>query len=106
MERDQPWFLSNQSQDLQKVAGFGAVLRVHTSTNVRATDLSGAFYTSDTTDVGLDGDKKVAGGLSVTFGSTRGVEPCSVLCSTPAVQGSHGSASTAWGRGAGFRTAL
>ena len=78
------------------------MLPVQTSTSVHAVDFSGAFYTSDTTDVGLDGNKMVTGGLGITFGSTRGVEPCSVLCSTPAVQGSHGSASIAWGRAGGF----
>ena len=102
MEHDQERFLRDQSQDLQKVIGFDAVLPVQTSTSVHAVDFSGAFYTSDTTDVGLDGNKMVTGGLGITFGSTRGVEPCSVLCSTPAVQGSHGSASTAWGRAGGF----
>lgn len=56
-EHDQQRFLSDHSQDLQKVIGFNAVLWVQTSTHVRAVDFFVAFYMSDATDVGLGGDK-------------------------------------------------
>lgn len=56
-ERDQQRFLSDHSQDPQKVIGFDAVLRAQTSTHVRAVDFFVAFYMSGTIDVGRDGDE-------------------------------------------------
>uniref|UniRef100_A0A5F9DR23 SEC24 homolog C, COPII coat complex component n=1 Tax=Oryctolagus cuniculus TaxID=9986 RepID=A0A5F9DR23_RABIT len=61
-ENDQERFLSDLRRDVQKVVGFDAVMRVRTSTGIRAVDFFGAFYMSNTTDVelaGLDGDKTV-----------------------------------------------
>ncbi|XP_057593541.1 protein transport protein Sec24C isoform X2 [Hippopotamus amphibius kiboko] len=62
VENDQERFLSDLHRDVQKVVGFDAVMRVRTSTGIRAVDFFGAFYMSNTTDVelaGLDGDKTV-----------------------------------------------
>lgn len=62
VENDQDRFLSDLRWDVQKVVGFDAVMRVRTSTGIRAVDFFGAFYMSNTTDVelaGLDGDKTV-----------------------------------------------
>uniref|UniRef100_A0A7N9D2N6 Protein transport protein Sec24C n=1 Tax=Macaca fascicularis TaxID=9541 RepID=A0A7N9D2N6_MACFA len=62
VENDQERFLSDLRRDVQKVVGFDAVMRVRTSTGIRAVDFFGAFYMSNTTDVelaGLDGDKTV-----------------------------------------------
>ncbi|XP_021573684.1 protein transport protein Sec24C [Carlito syrichta] len=62
VEHDQERFLSDLRRDVQKVVGFDAVMRVRTSTGIRAVDFFGAFYMSNTTDVelaGLDGDKTV-----------------------------------------------
>uniref|UniRef100_A0A669EZ95 SEC24 homolog C, COPII coat complex component n=1 Tax=Oreochromis niloticus TaxID=8128 RepID=A0A669EZ95_ORENI len=45
-----------------KLVGFDAVMRVRTSTGIRATDFFGSFYMSNTTDVelaGLDCDKAI-----------------------------------------------
>ncbi|XP_041124155.1 protein transport protein Sec24C-like isoform X5 [Polyodon spathula] len=55
-------FLNDLRRDVQKQVGFDAVMRVRTSTGIRATDFFGAFYMSNTTDVelaGLDCDKAV-----------------------------------------------
>nr|XP_015203238.1 PREDICTED: protein transport protein Sec24C isoform X2 [Lepisosteus oculatus] len=55
-------FLNDLRRDVQKQVGFDAVMRVRTSTGIRATDFFGAFYMSNTTDVelaGLDCDKTV-----------------------------------------------
>ncbi|KAM7072573.1 protein transport protein Sec24C isoform 1-T1 [Molossus nigricans] len=62
VENDQERFMSDLRRDVQKVVGFDAVMRVRTSTGIRAVDFFGAFYMSNTTDVelaGLDGDKTV-----------------------------------------------
>ncbi|XP_060031430.1 protein transport protein Sec24C isoform X2 [Erinaceus europaeus] len=62
VENDQERFLSDLRRDVQKVIGFDAVMRVRTSTGIRAVDFFGAFYMSNTTDVelaGLDGEKTV-----------------------------------------------
>ncbi|XP_032465155.1 protein transport protein Sec24C isoform X3 [Phocoena sinus] len=62
VENDQERFLSDLRRDVQKVVGFDAVMRVRTSTGIRAVDFFGAFYMNNTTDVelaGLDGDKTV-----------------------------------------------
>uniref|UniRef100_A0A8C8W4I8 SEC24 homolog C, COPII coat complex component n=1 Tax=Peromyscus maniculatus bairdii TaxID=230844 RepID=A0A8C8W4I8_PERMB len=62
VENDQERFLSDLRRDVQKVVGFDAVMRVRTSTGIRAVDFFGAFYMSNTTDVelaGLDEDKTV-----------------------------------------------
>ncbi|EHB17485.1 Protein transport protein Sec24C [Heterocephalus glaber] len=62
VENDQERFLSDLRRDVQKVVGFDAVMRVRTSTGIRAIDFFGGFYMSNTTDVelaGLDGDKTV-----------------------------------------------
>ncbi|XP_066549901.1 protein transport protein Sec24C isoform X1 [Amia ocellicauda] len=55
-------FLNDLRRDVQKHIGFDAVMRVRTSTGIRATDFFGAFYMSNTTDVelaGLDCEKTV-----------------------------------------------
>ncbi|XP_032825044.1 protein transport protein Sec24C isoform X1 [Petromyzon marinus] len=55
-------FLNDLRRDVQKTIGFDAVMRVRTSTGVRATDFFGAIYMSNTTDVELaaiDCDKAV-----------------------------------------------
>ncbi|XP_076981015.1 protein transport protein Sec24C isoform X2 [Tamandua tetradactyla] len=62
VENDQERFLSDLRRDIQKIVGFDAVMRVRTSTGIRAVDFFGAFYMSNTTDVelaGLDVDKTV-----------------------------------------------
>ncbi|XP_073541892.1 protein transport protein Sec24C isoform X3 [Phyllobates terribilis] len=62
METDKERFLNDLRRDAQKDIGFDAVMRVRTSTGIRATDFFGAFYMSNTTDVelaGLDCDKTV-----------------------------------------------
>ncbi|XP_005390020.1 PREDICTED: protein transport protein Sec24C isoform X1 [Chinchilla lanigera] len=62
VENDQERFLSDLRRDVQKVVGFDAVMRVRTSTGIRAVDFFGAFYMSNTTDVelaGLDANKTV-----------------------------------------------
>ncbi|XP_069836706.1 protein transport protein Sec24C isoform X3 [Dendropsophus ebraccatus] len=62
METDKERFLNDLRRDVQKDIGFDAVMRVRTSTGVRATDFFGAFYMSNTTDVelaGLDCDKTI-----------------------------------------------
>ncbi|XP_051959182.1 protein transport protein Sec24C isoform X5 [Xyrauchen texanus] len=59
---DQERFLNDLRRDVQKQMGFDAVMRVRTSTGIRATDFFGSFYMSNTTDVelaGLDCDKTV-----------------------------------------------
>ncbi|NWT02022.1 SC24C protein, partial [Mionectes macconnelli] len=62
VETDQNRFLNDLRRDVQKEVGFDAVMRVRTSTGIRATDFFGAFYMSNTTDVemaGLDCDKTI-----------------------------------------------
>uniref|UniRef100_A0A8C5QY36 Protein transport protein Sec24C n=1 Tax=Leptobrachium leishanense TaxID=445787 RepID=A0A8C5QY36_9ANUR len=62
METDKERFLNDLRRDVQKEIGFDAVMRVRTSTGIRATDFFGAFYMSNTTDIelaGLDCDKTV-----------------------------------------------
>ncbi|KAM9326103.1 protein transport protein Sec24C [Gastrophryne carolinensis] len=62
METDRERFLNDLRRDVQKDIGFDAVMRVRTSTGIRATDFFGAFYMSNTTDVelaGLDCDKTI-----------------------------------------------
>lgn len=62
LESDQDRFLNDLRRDVQKEVGFDAVMRVRTSTGIRATDFFGAFYMSNTTDVemaGLDCDKTI-----------------------------------------------
>ncbi|NXJ78700.1 SC24C protein, partial [Trogon melanurus] len=62
LETDQDRFLNDLRRDVQKDVGFDAVMRVRTSTGIRATDFFGAFYMSNTTDVemaGLDCDKTI-----------------------------------------------
>uniref|UniRef100_A0A8B9CJ85 SEC24 homolog C, COPII coat complex component n=1 Tax=Anser brachyrhynchus TaxID=132585 RepID=A0A8B9CJ85_9AVES len=59
---DQDRFLNDLRRDVQKEVGFDAVMRVRTSTGIRATDFFGAFFMSNTTDVemaGLDCDKTI-----------------------------------------------
>ncbi|XP_051968721.1 protein transport protein Sec24C-like isoform X3 [Xyrauchen texanus] len=59
---DQEQFLNDLRRDVEKQMGFDAVMRVRTSTGIRATDFFGSFYMSNTTDVelaGLDCDKTV-----------------------------------------------
>ncbi|NP_001087832.1 SEC24 homolog C, COPII coat complex component S homeolog [Xenopus laevis] len=61
-ETDKEQFLNDLRRDVQKEVGFDAVMRVRTSTGIRATDFFGAFYMSNTTDVelaGLDCDKTI-----------------------------------------------
>ncbi|XP_066519102.1 protein transport protein Sec24C isoform X3 [Hoplias malabaricus] len=61
-QSDQERFLNDLRKDIQKQVGFDAVMRVRTSTGIRATDFFGAFYMSNTTDVelaGLDCDKTI-----------------------------------------------
>ncbi|XP_044276094.1 protein transport protein Sec24C isoform X2 [Varanus komodoensis] len=61
-EADQERFLNDLRRDVQKEVGFDAVMRVRTSTGIRATEFFGAFYMSNTTDVelaGLDCDKTI-----------------------------------------------
>ncbi|XP_032087564.1 protein transport protein Sec24C isoform X2 [Thamnophis elegans] len=62
VETDQERFLNDLRRDVQKEIGFDAVMRVRTSTGIRATDFFGAFCMSNTTDVelaGLDCDKTI-----------------------------------------------
>uniref|UniRef100_A0AAQ4QYQ8 SEC24 homolog C, COPII coat complex component n=1 Tax=Gasterosteus aculeatus aculeatus TaxID=481459 RepID=A0AAQ4QYQ8_GASAC len=59
---DRERFLNDLRRDVQKLVGFDAVMRVRTSTGIRATDFYGSFFMSNTTDVelaGLDCDKAV-----------------------------------------------
>ncbi|XP_019963557.2 protein transport protein Sec24C isoform X1 [Paralichthys olivaceus] len=61
-QSDQERFLNDLRRDIQKLVGFDAVMRVRTSTGIRATDFYGSFFMSNTTDVelaGLDCDKAV-----------------------------------------------
>ncbi|KAM6897921.1 protein transport protein Sec24C isoform 1-T1 [Xenentodon cancila] len=61
-QSDQERFLNDLRRDIQKQVGFDAVMRVRTSTGIRATDFFGSFYMSNTTDVelaGLDCDKAI-----------------------------------------------
>ncbi|XP_061763464.1 protein transport protein Sec24C isoform X1 [Nerophis ophidion] len=61
-QTDQERFLNDLRRDVQKPIGFDAVMRVRTSTGIRATDFFGSFFMSNTTDVelaGLDCDKAV-----------------------------------------------
>uniref|UniRef100_H2T6L4 SEC24 homolog C, COPII coat complex component n=1 Tax=Takifugu rubripes TaxID=31033 RepID=H2T6L4_TAKRU len=61
-ETDKEQFLNDLRRDVQKLIGFDAVMRVRTSTGIRATDFYGSFFMSNTTDVelaGLDCDKAV-----------------------------------------------
>nr|XP_057917802.1 protein transport protein Sec24C isoform X2 [Doryrhamphus excisus] len=61
-QSDQERFLNDLRRDVQKPVGFDAVMRVRTSTGIRATDFFGSFFMSNTTDVelaGLDCDKTV-----------------------------------------------
>ncbi|KAG7462609.1 hypothetical protein MATL_G00186610 [Megalops atlanticus] len=61
-QTDRERFLNDLRKDVQKNVGFDAVMRVRTSTGIRATDFFGSFYMSNTTDVelaGLDCDKTV-----------------------------------------------
>ncbi|XP_029311491.1 protein transport protein Sec24C isoform X3 [Cottoperca gobio] len=61
-QSDRERFLNDLRRDVQKLVGFDAVMRVRTSTGIRATDFFGSFFMSNTTDVelaGLDCDKAV-----------------------------------------------
>uniref|UniRef100_A0A7N9AYY7 SEC24 homolog C, COPII coat complex component n=1 Tax=Mastacembelus armatus TaxID=205130 RepID=A0A7N9AYY7_9TELE len=61
-QSDQERFLNDLRRDVQKPVGFDAVMRVRTSTGIRATDFFGSFFMSNTTDVelaGLDCDKAI-----------------------------------------------
>uniref|UniRef100_A0A7N6BW24 SEC24 homolog C, COPII coat complex component n=1 Tax=Anabas testudineus TaxID=64144 RepID=A0A7N6BW24_ANATE len=61
-QSDQERFLKDLRRDIQKLVGFDAVMRVRTSTGIRATDFFGSFFMSNTTDVelaGLDCDKAI-----------------------------------------------
>ncbi|XP_035262282.1 protein transport protein Sec24C isoform X1 [Anguilla anguilla] len=61
-QTDSERFLNDLRRDVKKNMVFDAVLRVRTSTGIRATDFFGSFYMSNTTDVelaGLDCDKTV-----------------------------------------------
>ncbi|CAL8261172.1 unnamed protein product [Arctogadus glacialis] len=61
-QSDQERFLNDLRRNVEKPMGFDAVLRVRTSTGIRATDFFGSFFMSNTTDVelaGLDCDKTV-----------------------------------------------
>ncbi|XP_030629651.1 protein transport protein Sec24C isoform X1 [Chanos chanos] len=61
-QADQERFLKDLRRDVEKQVGFDAVMRVRTSTGIRATDFFGSFYMSNTTDVelaGLDCDKTI-----------------------------------------------
>uniref|UniRef100_A0A3Q2T4H5 SEC24 homolog C, COPII coat complex component n=1 Tax=Fundulus heteroclitus TaxID=8078 RepID=A0A3Q2T4H5_FUNHE len=61
-QADQERFLNDLRRDVQKQVGFDAVMRVRTSTGIRATDFFGSFFMNNTTDVelaGLDCDKAV-----------------------------------------------
>ncbi|XP_044536946.1 protein transport protein Sec24D [Gracilinanus agilis] len=59
---DSQTFLNDLRNDVQKMIGFDAIMRVRTSTGFRATDFFGAIYMNNTTDVemaGVDCDKAV-----------------------------------------------
>uniref|UniRef100_A0A8C9VGN9 Protein transport protein Sec24C-like n=1 Tax=Scleropages formosus TaxID=113540 RepID=A0A8C9VGN9_SCLFO len=59
---DRECFLHDLRRAVQKHMGFDAVMRVRTSTGIRAMDFYGSFYMSNTTDVelaGLDCDKTI-----------------------------------------------
>ncbi|KAI3365115.1 hypothetical protein L3Q82_010226, partial [Scortum barcoo] len=61
-QADKERFLNDLRRDVQKLVGFDAVMRVRTSTGIRATDFFGSFFMSNTTDVelaGLDCDKAI-----------------------------------------------
>ncbi|XP_045924170.1 protein transport protein Sec24C isoform X1 [Micropterus dolomieu] len=61
-QTDRERFLNDLRRDVQKLVGFDAVMRVRTSTGIRATDFFGSFFMSNTTDVelaGLDCDKAI-----------------------------------------------
>ncbi|XP_010732477.3 protein transport protein Sec24C isoform X2 [Larimichthys crocea] len=61
-QSDKERFLNDLRRDVQKLVGFDAVMRVRTSTGIRATDFFGSFFMSNTTDVelaGLDCDKAI-----------------------------------------------
>ncbi|XP_041671422.1 protein transport protein Sec24C isoform X2 [Cheilinus undulatus] len=61
-QADRERFLNDLRRDVQKLVGFDAVMRVRTSTGIRATDFFGSFFMSNTTDVelaGLDCDKAI-----------------------------------------------
>nr|XP_046232880.1 protein transport protein Sec24C isoform X2 [Scatophagus argus] len=61
-QADKERFLNDLRRDIQKLVGFDAVMRVRTSTGIRATDFFGSFFMSNTTDVelaGLDCDKAI-----------------------------------------------
>uniref|UniRef100_A0A8C9XWF1 SEC24 homolog C, COPII coat complex component n=1 Tax=Sander lucioperca TaxID=283035 RepID=A0A8C9XWF1_SANLU len=61
-QSDTERFLNDLRRDIQKLVGFDAVMRVRTSTGIRATDFFGSFFMSNTTDVelaGLDCDKAI-----------------------------------------------
>ncbi|XP_073345156.1 protein transport protein Sec24C isoform X1 [Pagrus major] len=61
-QTDKERFLNDLRRDVQKLVGFDAVMRVRTSTGIRATDFFGSFFMSNTTDVelaGLDCDKAI-----------------------------------------------
>lgn len=62
LDADSPRFLSDLRKDIEKKAGFDAIMRVRTSTGFRATDFFGAIYMNNTTDVemaAVDCDKAV-----------------------------------------------
>ncbi|XP_068961003.1 protein transport protein Sec24D isoform X2 [Petaurus breviceps papuanus] len=59
---DSQTFLNDLRNDVQKMTGFDAIMRVRTSTGFRATDFFGAIYMNNTTDVemaAVDCDKAV-----------------------------------------------
>ncbi|XP_048843532.1 protein transport protein Sec24C isoform X2 [Brienomyrus brachyistius] len=61
-QTDRDRFLNDLRRDVKKQMGFDAIMRVRTSTGIRATDFFGSFYMSNTTDVelaGLDCDKTI-----------------------------------------------
>uniref|UniRef100_A0A673AWG7 Uncharacterized protein n=1 Tax=Sphaeramia orbicularis TaxID=375764 RepID=A0A673AWG7_9TELE len=67
--------LNDLRRDIQKPVGFDAVMRVRTSTGIRATDFFGSFFMSNTTDVelaGLDCDKATHCGCAVLYTSCSG----------------------------------
>ncbi|NXI48860.1 SC24D protein, partial [Chloroceryle aenea] len=62
LDADSPQFLRDFRKDVEKKAGFDAIMRVRTSTGFRATDFFGAIYMNNTTDVemaAVDCDKAV-----------------------------------------------
>ncbi|XP_074084414.1 protein transport protein Sec24D isoform X3 [Macrotis lagotis] len=59
---DSMTFLNDLRNDVQKITGFDAIMRVRTSTGFRATQFFGAIYMNNTTDVemaAMDCDKAV-----------------------------------------------